>query len=97
MANPRANWPHGDFRRYLAPYGCRCDACRAANTAKQREARANRRAALISGSAPALIHGLGSTYREWGCRCDRCTEATRRGTRWAAQKGCRGVENWLYG
>lgn len=54
---------HGTRRHYGR--GCRCDQCRGANAAYDRELRA--RAGL-----PA--HGTRSTYTG-GCRCDPCREA----------------------
>ena len=64
------NADHGTASRYLA--GCRCAACRAANTARYHENTELRRRALASA---AVIHGSASTYRNWGCRCEPCHEA----------------------
>jgi hypothetical protein len=61
---------HGTPSRYDA--GCRCAACRAANTARYHESTELRRRALGSATVP---HGSASTYRNWGCRCEPCHQA----------------------
>ena len=61
---------HGTPSRYDA--GCRCAACRAANTARYHESTELRRRALASAAVP---HGSASTYRNWGCRCEPCHQA----------------------
>lgn len=64
---------HGHPNTYKR--GCRCNACRKANTDYQRTANARRRA------NPALAdtagHGRASTYINYGCRCALCREANR--------------------
>jgi hypothetical protein len=64
------NAEHGTSRRYDA--GCRCAACRAANTVRHREIRERRRRALATAT---VTHGSASTYRNGGCRCEACHEA----------------------
>jgi len=61
---------HGASSRYDA--GCRCAACRAANTARYHESTELRRRALASAT---VTHGSASTYRNWGCRCEPCHQA----------------------
>jgi len=61
---------HGTPSRYDA--GCRCAACRAANTARYHESSELRRRALASAAVP---HGSASTYRNWGCPCEPCHQA----------------------
>jgi hypothetical protein len=61
---------HGTPSRYDA--GCRCAACRAANTARYHESTELRRRALASAAVP---HGSASTYRNWGCHCEPCHQA----------------------
>lgn len=56
---------HGTRARYHR--GCRCDQCRAANAAYDRELRAR---------AGLPVHGKRGTYTS-GCRCEPCTEANR--------------------
>jgi hypothetical protein len=64
------NADHGTSSRYDA--GCRCAACRAANTARYHESTELRRRTLASA---AVTHGSASTYRNWGCRCEPCHQA----------------------
>lgn len=52
--------------------GCRCEICRAANTAWQLSARA-RRAASLADDDPR--HGKSNTYLNHGCRCGKCRSA----------------------
>lgn len=56
-------------------HGERCDECREANNAAQREATANRKRRLESGEEPPGGHGNIYTYSNWQCRCDECREA----------------------
>ena len=60
---------HGTRARYLA--GCRCDACRAANTAY---VMAYRRARGVRPAAERLDrkHPSVTAYTRRGCRCDAC-------------------------
>ncbi len=58
---------HGTLGRYHHG-GCRCEACRAANTLRMREWKAQRR-----GTEPPS-HGA-SGYTNYGCRCEVCYEA----------------------
>ena len=64
------NAEHGTSSRYGA--GCRCAACRAANTTRHREIRERRRRALATAT---VTHGSVSLYRNWGCRCEACHQA----------------------
>jgi len=64
------NADQGTSSRYDA--GCRCAACRAANTARYHESTELRRRALARAAVP---HGSASTYRNWGCRCEPCHQA----------------------
>ena len=59
---------HGVRRSYLL--GCRCDDCKAAGTAHQRAAVAERR--KHTEDAP---HGTRGGYCNWGCRCEPCKTA----------------------
>jgi hypothetical protein len=54
--------------------GCRCDVCRAANTARCARRTEERRRELWEDPTLAQ-HGRASTYTNWGCRCEPCTEA----------------------
>ena len=62
---------HGGSGTAYASYGCRCDECKAANTARIKR----RRVARNPDDAPAGAHGKTSTYVNWGCRCAPCTAA----------------------
>jgi hypothetical protein len=64
------NADHGTQRRYSA--GCRCAACRAANTARYHERSESRHHALASA---AVTHGSASLYRNWGCRLRYSTQS----------------------
>lgn len=59
---------HGTRYRYVR-YRCRCDQCRAANTAYMRIARKR-----FAQKGPAR-HGTDNGYRNYACRCDACTKA----------------------
>ena len=74
---------HGNPSTYQA--GCRCDDCRAANTAKRKAQhdewlarRVEIDGRMVAAWAPAEAHGRESTYANLGCRCDPCTEAGAR-------------------
>lgn len=56
---------------------CRCDVCRAANTAYYAKRRAERAAGIVGNGLPAPKEHNESTYTNWGCRCDVCREAWR--------------------
>ena len=60
---------HGGTGAAYAHQGCRCEECRAANTA-----RVARRTAERAREQPPT-HGKYSTYNNWGCRCEPCTKA----------------------
>lgn len=59
---------HGTMNGYVNRR-CRCDRCRDANAAYQRQRRA------VRYSAEPTVHGLSSTYTNWGCRCRSCCAA----------------------
>jgi hypothetical protein len=60
--------PHGVLR-YIH-YGCRCDICKAANSARHKAAREARK----QRAHEAPNHGTYSTYVNWGCQCGPCHE-----------------------
>jgi hypothetical protein len=64
---------HGDAVRGYNR-GCRCDECRAANTARYHAQRALRIARLEAGEL-IVAHGSVSTYNNYLCRCDECRVA----------------------
>lgn len=59
--------------------GCRCDVCRAINTARAAKLRQHYRdqRVLVDGRwtapVPAELHGRWSTYSNRGCRCEPCS------------------------
>jgi hypothetical protein len=69
---------HGTTTAY-ANYGCRCDECRAANTAYQRDRRSRKAAGLPVRARAANgemgAHGTYSTYIHHKCRCKECSIA----------------------
>jgi hypothetical protein len=68
---------HGSRTGY-GQYGCRCEACRAANTASCRDWR-RRMARGLSDGDPR--HGTSNGYSNYGCRCEDCRAAYRRDRR----------------
>lgn len=64
---------HGTIAMYQS-WGCRCDACRAANVAANLRGRESRKARLVDGVAPVDVHDA-QTYANWGCRCEKCRAA----------------------
>jgi hypothetical protein len=76
---------HG-YRQYRR--GCRCDVCRAANTAlarAQRQRTYEARGYPVKERPPKPDHGSRSRYVR-GCRCEPCTAANTIGTRaWRAK------------
>jgi hypothetical protein len=69
---------HGTATGYRY-YGCRCDRCRAANTATQRNLRERMNAVLDQRLAEGRVHhGEAGTYFTYGCRCDLCRAAAAR-------------------
>lgn len=69
---------HGTISTYNN-HRCRCDKCRAGNTAWMKRRRTDRIAGI-----PATKNGVDGpgthnawTYTNWGCRCDICREASR--------------------
>lgn len=67
---------HGLLKTYQYR-GCRCRACRDANSAVYIQQRLDRRSRLSE--LPESAHGKASTYHNWMCRCEPCTDA------WAAK------------
>jgi hypothetical protein len=59
--------PHGTYSRYNVDE-CRCDDCRAANTAQSRDLRSR----LRQVPADQIPHGTTNGYNNYGCRCDDC-------------------------
>lgn len=62
---------HGGSGTAYANYGCRCDECTDANTARVLRRRLERKAEDV----PPQLHGKASTYTNWGCTCEPCTAA----------------------
>jgi hypothetical protein len=63
---------HGTTTCYDA--GCRCDACRTANTeyhSRYRRQRFN----SAADRTDEIPHGTKGGYRNWGCKCDECVAA----------------------
>lgn len=58
-------------------YKCRCDECKAFNTKRNADRRAERRKIGATGILPDGIEHGQSAATNWGCKCDICTEATR--------------------
>lgn len=72
-------YPHGAVRyNYLK---CRCDVCRVAWTAYNRELRRKR---IEAGCKPRK-HGI-TGYQAYACRCQVCTAANRLANRRAYQR-----------
>ena len=67
MAQP----PHGEIARYSS--GCRCDECKSANAAYQRDYRKGIRYTRKRWRKEPE-HGTEAKYQR-GCRCDRCAKA----------------------
>lgn len=65
---------HGAVTAY-GYHGCRCDRCKAANTAAQQAARNRRAAAAAFEQIPRQVHGTENGYSNYRCRCDRCKAA----------------------
>lgn len=61
-----ARTPHGSRSTYQN-YGCRCDDCRAGNSADVLRMVGNRHKRVSE--AP---HGTRTAYDMWGCRCEAC-------------------------
>jgi hypothetical protein len=62
--------------------GCRCETCRAGNTAMHRASQARR----IARNASAQFEHGASGYKNWGCRCEICTTANTVACRPAKQR-----------
>jgi hypothetical protein len=60
-------------------HGCRCQVCKDAKAAYQRDLRADAtRNAQPGVMAAGGKHGTRAAYKDRGCRCDQCTAAMRR-------------------
>ncbi|MFI0768573.1 hypothetical protein ACH4TQ_27355 [Streptomyces sp. NPDC021218] len=70
---PRGEYDHGHPAKYAQ--GCRCDACRAANTRRCARIRAD--SVADPTRADRAGHGKASTYSNHGCRCDACQAANK--------------------
>lgn len=68
---------HGTLNGY-SNLRCRCEACRAANTAQNKRQRAERQARILADPSIAP-HGAESTYFNYRCPCTLCKEAHRVG------------------
>lgn len=72
---------HGTLHTYRY-HKCRCDECRAANAASQREyvarIRERKDAAMVDPHSLRVPHGTSNAYCNHKCRCDECRAA------WAA-------------
>ncbi|MCI3277493.1 hypothetical protein [Streptomyces cylindrosporus] len=62
--------------------GCRCQGCRAANTAKCQQGHERR----VAKAADADFEHGASGYKNWGCRCPVCTKANTAAGRGAVQR-----------
>lgn len=80
---PRGEYDHGHPAKYAQ--GCRCDACRAANTARCARGRAD--SAADPTRADRAGHGKASTYANHRCRCGACKAANTEKS--AAQRAVR--------
>lgn len=79
MPRPRRPLEHGTVHGYSV-HRCRCDDCRAANTAYHRDLAARKRAGLPvqDRGRKSADEGHGTVRRYWrGCRCDECRTARR--------------------
>ena len=63
---------HGGSGSAYANYGCRCELCIEANTARVDRRRRERQTEEQPANLP---HGRDSTYSNWGCRCEPCKAA----------------------
>lgn len=68
---PSVDHGHGHPSTYAK--GCRCKACRAANTARCAELR--KQSAADPSRADRAGHGKPSTYKNHNCRCAACSAA----------------------
>lgn len=74
---------HGTLNGYRNK-DCRCKKCRAAQSARQRAYRAERKALGLSGTDPR--HGTLNAYVNFGCRCGACTDANATDSRERAKR-----------
>jgi len=68
---PPVDHGHGDYRTYRK--GCRCAACRKANSNQYAKEVAARRE--DPSAADRAGHGKPSTYKNYACRCTPCSKA----------------------
>lgn len=66
---------HGGSGGGYTNHGCRCDACKQANTVRYARRRKEREQEAKNMDDPR--HGTPSFYANWGCRCERCRAASR--------------------
>ena len=86
------NAPHGEIARYSD--GCRCEECRAANAAYQKDYRNGiRRTRKRWRKTPD--HGTEAMYRR-GCRCDLCHDAAGRSQHARQIKNRHGMTSDIY-
>jgi len=64
---------HGGSGNAYANYGCRCEPCTEANTARNERRRAERYETTRTDGLPENIPHGASAYANWGCRCDVCS------------------------
>lgn len=72
---------HGTYGCYTQCC-CRCDLCRDAQAAYNRE----RRLKNLERPMPEHLHGTQTGYSNWSCRCEPCKEAKRIANRVASAK-----------
>lgn len=65
--------PHGTTTKYGS--GCRCDECKAAQSAYAKKRREQKQAWPVS--IPEHVHGTKNGYTGHSCRCDPCRDAHR--------------------
>lgn len=71
MANRKpltANDPRHGKRHSYAYYGCRCEAC----TAAEKEYYYEKRRKRVERGVPEHLHGTMNAYKNYLCRCDKC-------------------------
>ena len=81
---------HGTSASYCHG-GCRCDACRLANTVYHRELRKRLRERINNAKA-RVPHGTAGGYANHGCRCEDCRTAHHKAmaTAYARRRAQRG-------
>lgn len=71
MTEPTCPDTHEHGATCYTSHACRCDKCRAANTARVKRQRYDRDPSIL----PPERHGRTAIYTNWGCRCEACTKA----------------------